>query len=151
MYSKDDMSLINKKLRTNIIVLSVVTVILLGGFVAALILAIEWLAMVMGPLTFLAVAYGFTAYIFPNAKYRRFLKDTQEGLSREIRGSIVEIAAQEEYQDGVRVLPVRIHLADEDDERFVYLNVSKKELFAQVGDNVCMKCYGRHILSWSHM
>jgi len=151
MYSENDMTQINGKIKKNVTVLSVVAVILLAGFVAALVLGIEWLTMVMGPLLFLAVAYGFTAYIIPNANYRRFLKDAREGLSREIRGSIVEISATEEMQDGVRVLPVRIHLADEDDERFLYLNVSKKDQFAKTGDSVRMKCYGRHILSWTAM
>lgn len=151
MYSEKDMVQINGKLKKNVIALCIVTVILLGGFVAALILAIEWLAMVMGPLTFLGAAYCCTAYIIPNAKYRKFLKDSREGLSREICGSIVEISEKEEEQDGVRTLQVRVHLADEDDERFVYLNVSKKALFAKVGDNVRMKCCGRHIMAWSHM
>ena len=149
MYSEKDMAHINGKLKKNVIVLLIVTAILLGGFAAALVLGIEWLAMVMGPVTYLGVAYGLTAYIIPNAGYRRFLKDAKEGLSREVRGSIVEISDEEEAHDGVRVLPVRIHLADEDDERFVYLNVSKKDLFAKPGDNVCMKCYGRHILAWT--
>lgn len=151
MYSEKDMAQINGKLKKNIIVLSIVTIIVLGGFIAALILGIEWLAMIMGPVTFMAVAYGFTAYIIPNARYRRFLKDVREGLSREMRGSVVEISGEEEEQDGVRVLPVRIHLADEDDERFVYLNASKKDQFAKEGDSVSMQCYGRHILSWSAM
>ena len=151
MYSEKDMAIINGKLKKNAIVLSIVTAILLAGFVCALIFALEWLAMILGPAIFVAIAYGFTAYIIPNSKYRRFLKDVQEGLSREIRGCVVEIAEKEDEQDGVRVLPVRIHLADEDDERFVYLNVSKKDMFANVGDSICMKCYGRHILSWTAM
>ena len=149
MYSEKDFAEISAKIKKNVIVLSIVTAILLGAFVAALIIGIEWLAMLMGPVLFVAVAYGFTAYIIPNARYRRFLKDMKEGLSREMRGSVVEISETEEEQDGVRVLHVRIHLADEDDERFVYLNVSKKDLFAKVGDSVAMTCYGRHIRSWT--
>lgn len=151
MYTEKDLAQINGKLKKNVIVLLIVTAVLMGIFVASLIIGIEWLAMVMGSVVFFAVAYGFTAYIIPNARYRRFLKDVREGLSREVRGSIVEISEDEEDQDGVRVLHVRVHLADEDDERFVYLNVSKKDLFAKVGANVSMQCYGRHILSWSAM
>lgn len=149
MYSEKDLAQINGKLKKNIIVLSVVTLILLAGFVAALVFALEWLVMILGPALFVAVAFGLTAYILPNARYRRFLRDAREGLSREMRGSVVEIAAEEEEQDGVRVLTVRIHLQDEDDERFVYLNASKKDRFAAVGDSICMQCYGRHILSWT--
>jgi len=151
MYSEKDMALINGKLKKNVIVLCIVTAILLAVYVCGFVFALEWLVMIIGPVIFVAIAYAFTAYIIPNAKYRRFLKDIKEGLSREIRGSIVEIAEKEDEQDGVRVLPVRIHLADEDDERFVYLNVSKRDMFASVGDSVCMTCYGRHILSWTAM
>lgn len=151
MYSEKDFELINAKIRKNVIVLSVVIAFLAAGLVAALLIGIEWLATVLGPTIFVAVTFGLTAYVIPNAAYRRFLKDMKEGLSREMCGEVIEISADEEIQDGARVRHVRIRLADEDDERFVYLNVSKENLFAHVGDKVRMQCYGRHIMSWTEM
>ena len=46
---------------------------------------------------------------------------------------------------GVRVLPVRIFLNDEQDERIVYLNASKTAGFPAVGSEVKLSCFGRHI------
>ncbi|MBE5773886.1 MAG: hypothetical protein E7337_08120 [Clostridiales bacterium] len=149
MYTEKDVAQISGKIKKNVIVLTAVAAVFIAVFVASLIIGIEWLAMLMGAVIFVTIAYGLTAYIIPNARYLGFLKEMKRGLSREMRGNIVEISEQEEMQDGVRVYPVRIHLADEDDERFLYLNVSKKDLFAKVGDDVCMQCFGRHIRSWS--
>lgn len=151
MYSEKDLEQINGKIKKNVLVVSIIAAIVLADFVVALVKGVEWMAMVAAAVLFCVVAYSLTAYIIPNVRYRRFLKDVQAGLSREMRGSIVEIGAQEEPQDGVRVLPVRIHLADEDDERLVYLNASKREMFAKAGDAVSLECYGRHILAWSAM
>ena len=149
MYSEKDFEIINAKIRKNVIVLSAVTAFIVAGLVAALVIGIEWLATILGPAIFVAITFGMTAYVLPNARYLRFLKDMKEGLSREMCGEVIEISSDEEEQDGVRVRHVRIHLADEDDERFVYLNVSKEDLFAHVGDKVRMQCYGRHIMSWT--
>ena len=71
--------------------------------------------------------------------------EMEAGLSREMRGRIVEVSNKEDLQDGVRVLPVRIYLEDEQDERIVYLNASKKDMFPNEGENVILHCYGRHI------
>jgi hypothetical protein len=82
----------------------------------------------------------------------------------------VEVSEKEEAQDGARVLPVRIRLdeaslkaqgapgasvasrrmglesaQDTEDERIVYLNVSKRGLMPPEGTRVLLHCFGRHI------
>ena len=145
MYSEKDLIEINGKIKKNIRVWAPILLVLAAVYAAALIIRIKWLVYAAAVLLCIAACYGILAYLIPNTRYRRFLMDMEEGLSREIRGRIVEISDQEDMQDGVRVLPVRIYLEDEQDERIVYLNASKKAMFPDAGENVILHCYGRHI------
>lgn len=172
MYTEQDLAVINGRIRKNWIVLTPVLVAILAAYVYALHAGIYWLAMTMGPLLFVAACYGILAYLMPNMRYRGFLLDLQNGLTREVRGTIVGISEQAELQDGAMVLPVRVRLDpdesgekpakhssalagrlkldqqdDTDDERIVYLNVSKREGFPGPGAAVTLRCCGRHVKS----
>ena len=91
------------------------------------------------------VCFMWVMFIWPCIKYSFFLKDLKQGIGRELTGSIVEISGNEDYQDGVRVLPVRFFLESEQDERIVYLNATKTEGFPAAGTRVKLGCFGRHI------
>ena len=145
LYSERDMIEINRRIRGNLLALIPVLVALAAVYVYALAAGVQWLAMAAGPLIFVAACYGFLACLWPNLRYRRFLLDMDQGLSREMRGSVVDIAGTAELQDGAMVLPVRIFLDDAGDERIVYLNASKREGFPGPGTPVALRCYGRHI------
>ena len=147
MYSQEDVQVISGKIRKNLLVLIPVVAAILIGYVAALAARVQWLAMLLGPALFVAVCYGLCAYIIPNVRYRNFLNDMQKGLSRQMRGTVVEIAQTAEPQDGAMVLPVRLLLTEEQDERIVYLNASKADRFPKPGTEVALQLYGRHIRS----
>ena len=172
MYTDRDMTEIQAKIRKNWIVLTPIVVAIAAGYVYALHAGIEWLAMVLGPLLFVAICYGILAYLAPNTRYRSFLQSLEDGLSRDVRGTIVEISGKPEMQDGAMVLPVRVRLDpeetrgqaskhtstlagrlgldaqdDADEERIVYLNVSKRDQFPAPGAQVTLRCCGRHVKS----
>ncbi|MBQ3479497.1 MAG: hypothetical protein IJH25_15165 [Clostridia bacterium] len=145
MYTDRDTIEITNKLRKNWAVLTPVLLVILGFYILALRQRVEWLAMVMGPLLFATACFGFIAYIYPNTKYRRFLEELQTGLTREMRGIIVSVSDTPEEQDGAMVLPVHLFLSEEQDERIVYLNVSKADQLPKIGSEVLLRCCGRHI------
>ena len=145
MYSEKDFTDIQSRIRKVLIVLLPLLAVILAAYVYALANRVAWLAYAAGVLLFIAGCYGIVDWLWPNVRYKGFLQDMQSGLSREMRGTVVEIAGQAELQDGAQVLPVRILLADEDDERIVYLNASKAADFPGPGTPVALKCYGRHI------
>ena len=171
MYTEQDLNVINARIRKNWLVLGPILAALLAGYIYALSAGIEWLAMVLGALLFVAACYGLLAYLIPNMRYRGFLLDMEAGLSRDVRGTIVEISATAELQDGAMVLPVRVKLdpdqlessmpvgtveskrlgldsnEDTEDERIVYLNTSKRAMLPGPGTEVVLHCYGRHIKS----
>ena len=60
--------------------------LLLAAYIYGLAARIQWVAMVAGPLLFVAACYGVLAYLWPNSRYRSFLRDMETGLSRDVRG-----------------------------------------------------------------
>lgn len=145
MYSERDLAEINRRIRNNYLALIPVLLALLAALIAGLRLGVKGLVMAAGPLLGVAAVYGILAHIWPNTRYRSFLTDMENGLSRQMEGTVVEISVKEELQDGARVLPVRLYLEEAQDERIVYLNASKRELFPGVGARVRLTCFGRHI------
>jgi len=171
MYSERDMLEVNYRIRRGWLVLAPVLSVFAAAFAFALVKRNHTLALVALPLLIVAFIYGFVAYLWPNLRYRRFLLDMANGLSRDVRGVIVNVADEAELQDGAMVLPVRVQLteaergsqngasalserlqqleAGEDtrEERIVYLNASKRDRLPPVGRTVTLHCFGRHIRS----
>ena len=145
MYSEDDFRAIDRRIaRCRIALIPV-----LAAFAALAALGyvkrVKWLA--LGGLALLAAAacFGIAFFLWPCLRYRGFLRDMREGLSREMVGSVVSVADAPEPQDGALVLPVHILLTREQDERIVYLNASKREQLPPPGTEVRLRLYGRHI------
>lgn len=171
MYSERDMLEVNYRIRRGWLALAPVLAVLAAAFVFALVKRSHALALVALPLLIVAFIYGFVAHLWPNLRYRRFLRDMAHGLSRDVRGVIVNVADEAELQDGAMVLPVRVQLtgvnsgaqnaasalseriqqleAGEDtrEERIVYLNAGKRDQLPPVGTAVTLRCFGRHIRS----
>ena len=166
MYTDQDMNDINARIRRGVIVLAPILLAILVAYVYALATRMKWLAVVAGPLLFVVACYGLLAKLLPNVRYRRFLRDMDSGLSRELRGTIVAISDAAELQDGAMVLPVRVRLEEDDteesaqahrlavetgedahSERVVYLNASKRDMLPGPGSAVRLNCFGRHIRS----
>jgi len=171
MYSERDMLEVNGRIRRGWLVLVPVLAIFAAAFVFALVKRNHALALAALPLLIVAFIYGFVAHLWPNLRYRRFLQDMANGLSRDVRGVIVNVADVAELQDGAMVLPVRVQLTGADsgaqnaasalserihqleagedtrEERILYLNASKRDRLPPVGAAVTLHCFGRHIRS----
>ena len=169
MYSERDMIEINGRIRRAWLVLIPILVVIAGAEVFALAKRVHWLALAALPLFVAVFMYGFIAHLWPNLRYRRFLTDMQNGLSRDVKGVILDISGTAEPQDGAMVLPVRLRLAgdstepvresalserlqletgeDTREERIVYLNASKRAMMPEPGSPVTLRCFGRHIRS----
>ena len=145
MYTRQDRVQIAHRIRHYCLIFIPLLLVWVAAYVASMVVRTQAGAMVAAVLIVATVCFGFGMYLYPCIRYRRFLSDMDEGLSRAMAGTIVEISQKEDLQDGVRVLPVRIQLADEDDERIVYLNASKASGFPAPGTKVKLNCFGRHI------
>ena len=145
MYSQQDYLDINRKIRKKEAILGAVLLVMLAGYTIALILRIRWLAMLCGPLLFVAACFGITFALWPDLRYRNFLRDLDSRLTQEISGTVLSVSQEAELQDGALVLPVHIWLDKDQDDHIVYLNASKADGFPPVGTKVTLQCGGRHI------
>ena len=169
MYSERDMLEVNYRIRRIWVALIPVLAVFAALFVFALVKRNHALALASAPMLIVAFIYGFVAHLWPNLRYRRFLRDLDSGLSRDVRGVILSVGGAPELQDGAMVLPVRVRIngeagdalrgesalserirqledgKDTREERIVYLNASKRDLLPPPGTAVAMRCFGRHI------
>lgn len=147
MYSEQDGKIIRQRIRKYSVILAIGMAILLAAFIIGMTESVRSKALVMaaGIAMFAYACFMWVMLIYPCVKYNRFLKDMQEGLTKEIDCTILEIVNKEEVQDGVRVLPVHVYLEDEQDERILYVNVSKLDQLPKAGAKAHLGCFGRHI------
>ena len=145
MYSEADYAAIDRKIRRAEWALFPALVLLAAAYAAGFALRLRWLSTLAGILLSVAAIFGFTFVLVPEWRYRRFLMDMQSGLSRELTGTIGDISEETERQDGCRVRKVHVTLAEDGDERTVYLNASKADGFPEPGSAVRLRLYGRHI------
>ena len=145
MYSRQDYMEINRKIRKKEVILGAALIAFLAGYILALILRIKWLAMLCGPLLFVAACFGVTFALWPDLRYRNFLRDLDSRLTQEISGTVLSVSKEAELQDGAMVFPVHIRLDKDQDDHIVYLNASKADGFPPVGTKVILQCGGRHI------
>ena len=145
MYSEADLADIGRRIGRCRAVL--VPVIVLLGALVGLSLVKRWqaAAFVCAGLLAASAVFGIGYYLIPLQRYRAFLTDMDKGLSREMSGTVVSVAEEAQMQDGARVLPVHLRLSDGQDERIIYLNASKRELFPDAGARVHVRLCGRHI------
>ena len=146
VYTDQDMRAIQHRVRRDWLAIGIAGALFLALYIAALALRVHWLATGAGVLLFVSVAFIAMYYLIPDVRYRGFLRDIAQGLITEMAGSVASIADEAQPQDGVRVLPVHLLLADRQDERIIYLNASKRDRFPGVGAKVRLKLCGRHIV-----
>lgn len=149
MYTEQDRIQIRQRIKKYSIITAVFAAAAIALYVVCLKQRWSIMTMATGALIFAVIAFGWLMFIWPCVRYSKFLNDMKEGLGREVKGCIVEVSAQEDYQDGVRVLPVRIFLEEEEDERIIYLNATKAEGFPKPGEKVKFSCFGRHIKEYA--
>lgn len=150
MYTQQDQDQIRQRIVKYTVIAVILSAGLLTGYVMGMVKRSQPLSMGMGFGLFAEICFMWCVYLYPCIRYWQFLRDMKTGLAREMCGSIVEVSEKEDLQDGVRVLPVRVLLDEEQDERIVYLNVSKAEHFPEAGRHVRLNCYGRHIKEVVH-
>lgn len=145
MYTQQDRDQAKNRIRKYCVIMAVIEAVLIALYVVCIKQRWQVALIADGCAMFAVICFMWLMFIWPCIRYNGFLRDMSEGIGRKLEGSIVEISQQEDLQDGVRVLPVRIFLKEEQDERIVYLNATKAENFPKAGAEVRLNCFGRHI------
>ena len=107
MYGEQDYIDIERRIRRNRLVWLPVLACIAALFVLALAKRVQWLAYAAGIGFAVVACFAFAFHQLPCLNYRKFLREMDSGLSREMAGQVVSISDQVDLQDGARVLPVR--------------------------------------------
>ena len=147
MYSQEDKNVMRRRLWKYCIIAAFGALICIAGFVVGVHANVRSVVLAMGSAAalFVYVCFMWLMYIYPCAKYAGYLKDMDAGLTKEMDCTILSIDEKEETQDGVRVYPVHVFLEDEQDERILYIDVSKLDQMPKQDAKVHLGCFGRHI------
>ena len=103
MYSERDMADIRRRIRAGWLAMAAVAGVLLAVYAAGLALRVQGLVTASGVLLFAAMTFGFTYFMQPKLRYRRFLAEMGQGLIREQAGIVLAVSDIPELQDGARV------------------------------------------------
>ena len=147
MYSEQDKIEISKRLKKYVTIMIVGLLVCLAVSVVGMLHSVRSLPLTMlgGVGLFVFACFMWMMFVYPNIKYGGYLKDMDQGLTKNMDCTVLEIDEKEELQDGVRVYPVHVFLEDEQDERILYIDVSKMDQMPKKGEKAHFGCFGRHI------
>ena len=96
------------------------------------------------------VSYGFiTIKVMPHIRYRRFLNEMRNGMSRETDGWFVSFSDEPRMMDGIAVHDVIIRIgSEEEDERLFLWDDDKPFPAVRTDDAIHIVSYGNHIKSF---
>lgn len=80
--------------------------------------------------------------------WRRFLRDMNTGLERQVNGEIAAIDDQPSHKDGLECRALRLLTGEESDKaggRVLYIDASRFPLPISVGQKVCCTVFGNYI------
>ena len=145
MYTNEDKSIIKGRIIKYSVIAGIILVGLIAVFAVLNGMRLQVPAMIALSAAFCWLSFMCIQYIIPCARYRIYLRDMDEGLSREIIGVIENIDDEIQVQDGVRVRSVHVVPDDDEEGRFLYINVDKIGRLPAVGQKAVLNCFGRHI------
>lgn len=84
--------------------------------------------------------------LLPVLRYVRFLEGMEKGLRRSMDCTLERLDTHVQMQDGIRVYALHVRLKADGDSRIFYVNASKVNCLPQMGAQVRLTGYGRHVV-----
>lgn len=151
LYSEKDLTQISSQLKKRYIVLGCVLAVILAGFVASMIVRIEWLSMVLFILLFAAAVFGIEMFCMPLHRYKKLIASALRGRTHT---ETLEYEKTEEDSSVVDGVPCRglIFLGSPDkhgirEQRFYWDEQLPLPAFTP-GSQVTLKYTGRNIIGY---
>ena len=151
LYTQQDYDRLSAQLKKRYLLLGIVCAVFLAGFIAAMILRIEWLAMVTLFLLCAVSLFVIDLFCLPLHRYRRLVGTALKGRTHT---GTFEFVRQEEEISQVDGVPCRglIFLGEPDkhgtrEQRFYWDNELPLPAFRE-GDQVTIRYTGRNIIGY---
>lgn len=124
------------------------------GLVAALVLRARVPAMLSLSLGAMLAWFLYDLFAAPRIKYRTFLRDMAQGLSRETTGTLLSIADAPRIVEGIAVRDMLLRTdavpgAHDDPNRLFYWDDAKSCASLAPGCHLTIVSYGRRVIGYS--
>ena len=109
---------------------------------------LQYAAMAVGAVGFMAVYFVCSFKVSPWVKYNRFLREMQNGQRRRAECEFLYFTPETRLHDGVEVHEMIVTVgAEEADERLYYWDADKPMPALQKGDRVAVESFGNFVVS----
>jgi len=148
MYTDADFLGAKTSLKWFISLYALLAALLLGLFAYSLVARIMWLTYAAAACFALASVFLWGAFGVRLAAWRRFLRDMQAGMEREVEGVISSIGDSDTQKEGLEFRAFRLMTGDESDKaggRLLYVDSSRLPLPAGPGQKVLCRLFGNYV------
>lgn len=154
MYHQEDLKRINDQIKKRFIVLAVVSVLLLCGLVASLVVRWEWLTVLVTIALGSALLIGIDLFLRPLLKYRAHLRVAAGDSTRIMEGTFISHSPEESMIDGVRCTSFLVEEQEAEGEpcqRLFYYDAELVFPSLQAGDRVRVRYYDRTVVDMTQI
>lgn len=149
MYTEADELTCQGQLKKNLWISLGIAVVTLALIVAGVILRYKWASVAVSALGFSLAYFVWSMKGLPWYRYRRFLRDIREGLSRVTVGRFVSVSEEEREREGVmfREFLLEVDEEGEEDERLFYWDAGKQLPQLRAGQRLTLTSFGNYIIA----
>ena len=126
------------------LILGGVELMLLTAYVAGILLDLRWAMLAALLLGFVVALFLVDLCLWPALRYRRFLRELDEGLRRRAICTVDGLRDAVEMRDGARVRELQVRLSD-GDSRIFYVNADCAAWIPEPGARIELESCGRHV------
>ena len=144
LYTEGDRTRAERLARRWTLILGGAELVLLAAYVAGIALGRRWMMLAALLLGFIAALFLGDLCLLPALRYRKFLRELETGLRRNVLCTVDFLKEEAEMQDGARVREMQVRLSD-GDSRIFYVNVDHADQVPEPGAQIELESYGRHV------
>ena len=144
LYTDGDRQRAERLARRWALILSGAELALLAAYVAGIALGRRWAMLAALLLGFIVAVFLGDLCLLPALRYRRFLRELDEGLRRRAICTVDGLKDEIETRDGARVRKLQVRLSD-GDSRIFYVNADCAARIPEPGARIELESCGRHV------
>jgi hypothetical protein len=151
MYTQDDILANSREKAVRMRIILIPAALLLAGVIVSVIFRLEWLSDLLTILLFVELFFLYEMKLKPIVAYGRMLDGCVNGKRHEYTGELKALGEDLCTVDGVSYYPVTLCVGsyrNEDDDRLLYFDASKKPPRELVGGNVTFMVHDKTVVDW---
>ena len=144
LYTQEDRQRAEHLARKWTLILGSAELVMLAAYVAGILLGWRWAMLAALLLAFVVALFLGDLCLLPALRYRKFLRELDRGLRRSVTCTVASLKEEAGIQDGARVRELQVRL-DDGDSRIFYVNADHADRIPELGAQIELESYGRHV------